>query len=111
MEFKKKILRESMDLESNGVKTYSENPQNIIMTESQLERLIQKLNEQEETDSEEPKLVDSCKADPNGKGCDGLFDRIKKFFVKKRRPFNFKSLDKVPPNLLSDYKKSCAAYN
>ena len=44
MEFKKKILRESMDLESNGVKTYSENPQNIIMTESQLERLIQNLN-------------------------------------------------------------------
>lgn len=44
MEFKKKILRESMELESNGVETYSEKPQNIIMTESQLERLIQNLN-------------------------------------------------------------------
>jgi len=44
MEFKKKILRESMELESNGVDTYSEKPQNIIMTEAQLERLIQNLN-------------------------------------------------------------------
>ena len=44
MEFKKKILRESMELESNGVETYSEKPQNIVMTESQLERLIQNLN-------------------------------------------------------------------
>ena len=44
MEFKKKILRESLEIKSNGVKTYSEKPQNIIMTESQLERLIEKLN-------------------------------------------------------------------
>lgn len=44
MEFKKKILRESLEMESNGVKTYSEKPQNIILTESQLERLIEKLN-------------------------------------------------------------------
>ena len=44
MEFKKKILRESMELESNGVETYSEKPQSIIMTEAQLERLIQNLN-------------------------------------------------------------------
>lgn len=44
MEFKKKILRESMELESNGIETYSEKPQNIIMTESQLDRLIQNLN-------------------------------------------------------------------
>jgi hypothetical protein len=44
MEFKKKILRESLEMKSNGVKTYSEKPQNIIMTESQLERLIEKLN-------------------------------------------------------------------
>ena len=44
MEFKKKILRESLEMECNGVKTYSEKPQNIILTESQLERLIEKLN-------------------------------------------------------------------
>jgi len=44
MEFKKKILRESMELESNGIETYSKKPQNIIMTESQLDRLIQNLN-------------------------------------------------------------------
>lgn len=44
MEFKKKILRESLEMKSNGVKTYSEKPQNIIVTESQLERLIEKLN-------------------------------------------------------------------
>ncbi len=44
MEFKKKILRESMEIESNNVETYSEKPQNIVMTESQLERLIQNLN-------------------------------------------------------------------
>ena len=44
MESKKKILRESLEMKSNGVKTYSEKPQNIIMTESQLERLIEKLN-------------------------------------------------------------------
>ena len=44
MEFKKKILRESMELKSNGVETYSEKPQSIVMTEAQLERLIQNLN-------------------------------------------------------------------
>ena len=44
MEFKKKILRESLEMDSNGVKTYSEKPQNIVVTESQLERLIEKLN-------------------------------------------------------------------
>ena len=44
MEFKKKILRETLEMESNGVNTYSEKPQNIIVTESQLERLIEKLN-------------------------------------------------------------------
>ena len=44
MEFKKKLLRESLDMKSNNVKTYSEKPQNIILTESQLERLIENLN-------------------------------------------------------------------
>jgi len=33
-----------MELESNGIETYSKKPQNIIMTESQLDRLIQNLN-------------------------------------------------------------------
>lgn len=44
MEFKKKLLQESVKIESNGVKTFSEKPQSIIMTESQLERLIERLN-------------------------------------------------------------------
>jgi|TARA_R110000822_G_scaffold104821_1_gene231967 hypothetical protein len=44
MEFKKKLLRETLQIDSNGVKTYSENPQNIILTENQLERLIENLN-------------------------------------------------------------------
>lgn len=44
MEFKKKLLSESLEMKSNGVKTYSEKPQNIVLTESQLERLIENLN-------------------------------------------------------------------
>jgi len=44
MKFKKKILRESLQTDSNNVKTYSEKPQSIILTESQLERLIENLN-------------------------------------------------------------------
>jgi hypothetical protein len=44
MEFKKKLLRESLQINGNGVKTYSEKPQNIVLTESQLERLIENLN-------------------------------------------------------------------
>jgi hypothetical protein len=44
MEFKKKILSESLNLISNKVKTFSEKPQNIVITEEQLERLIEKIN-------------------------------------------------------------------
>ncbi len=44
MEFKKKVLREAVNVESNNVKTFSEKSQNVIVTESQLERLIEKLN-------------------------------------------------------------------
>jgi hypothetical protein len=44
MEFKKKVLREAVNVESNNVKTFSEKPQNVIVTESQLERLIENLN-------------------------------------------------------------------
>jgi len=43
MEFRKKLLRESLMMEENGVTTFSEKPQNIIMSESQLERLIENI--------------------------------------------------------------------
>ena len=45
MEFKKSNLMEHLSVESNGVKTFSEKPQNIVISEEQLERLIEKLNE------------------------------------------------------------------
>jgi len=45
MEFKKKVLNESLGQKSNGKKSFSEKPQNIVISESQLERLIEKLNE------------------------------------------------------------------
>jgi hypothetical protein len=45
MKFKKKVLSESVSYnEKNTKKTYSEKPQTIIITESQLERLIEKLS-------------------------------------------------------------------
>jgi hypothetical protein len=44
MEFNKKTLLESLNQDSNGVKTFSEKPQNIVVSESQLERLIDKLS-------------------------------------------------------------------
>jgi hypothetical protein len=43
MEIKKSYLSEAMNLEK-GKETFSEKPQNIIMTESQFERLIEKIN-------------------------------------------------------------------
>jgi len=43
MEFKKSYLSEALNLEK-GKETFSEKPQNIVMSESQLERLIEKLN-------------------------------------------------------------------
>jgi hypothetical protein len=43
MKFNKKKLLESLQVESNGKKTYSEKPQAVIITESQLERVIQRL--------------------------------------------------------------------
>jgi hypothetical protein len=43
MEFNKKTLLESLDKTSNGIKTFSEKPQNIVISESQLERLMEKL--------------------------------------------------------------------
>lgn len=43
MEFNKKTLMESLSKDSNGVKTFSEKPQNIVINEAQLERLIDNL--------------------------------------------------------------------
>jgi len=43
MEFKKKTLNESMEMKSNGKKSFSEKPQNIVISEAQLERLIEKM--------------------------------------------------------------------
>jgi hypothetical protein len=44
MEFKKHMLTEHLNVKDNGVKTFSEKPQNVIISEEQLERLIEKLN-------------------------------------------------------------------
>jgi hypothetical protein len=46
MEFKKSALRESLELKSNNVETFSKKPQNIVMTEAQLERLISKISKE-----------------------------------------------------------------
>lgn len=46
MEFTKKVLMESLQVPTNGKKTYSEKPQNIILTESQLETIIAKLSKE-----------------------------------------------------------------
>lgn len=43
MKFSKKILFESMNVKTNGLKTYSEKPQSVVITESQLERIIEKI--------------------------------------------------------------------
>ena len=47
MEFKKSNLTEHLNVETNGVKTFSEKPQNIVISEEHLERLIERLNEAE----------------------------------------------------------------
>ena len=47
MEFKKSNLMEHLNVVTNGVKTFSEKPQNIVISEEQLERLIERLNEAE----------------------------------------------------------------
>jgi len=43
MEFKKKTLNETMEIKSTGKKSFSEKPQNIVISEAQLERLIEKM--------------------------------------------------------------------
>ena len=44
MEFKKKILNESLNVKSDGKKSFSKKPQNIVISETQLERLMVKIN-------------------------------------------------------------------
>ena len=113
MKFKKQLLEESLNIKTSDKKTYSEKPQSIAITESQLERLIQRLNEQSEEGHKPPmvepktdevKLVDACKKDPKGKGCDGLLSRIRKFLKKDN---NYK----VTTPDFSKYRKSCASYD
>ena len=44
MEFKKKTLNETLEIKSTNGKSFSEKPQNIVISETQLERLIEKIN-------------------------------------------------------------------
>ena len=113
MKFKKQLLEESLSIKTSDKKTYSEKPQSIAITESQLERLIQRLNEQSEKGPKPPmvepktkevELVDACKRNPEGKGCDGLLSRIRKFLKKDN---NYKVIDTD----FSQYRKSCASYD
>jgi len=46
MEFNKKTLNESLNLAGSEKKTFSEKPQNIVISEEQLERLIQKVTKE-----------------------------------------------------------------
>lgn len=43
MEFTKKILKETFNIKTKDKKTFSEVPQHIIISEEQLERLIDKI--------------------------------------------------------------------
>jgi len=43
MEFTKKNLNEALNVENTGKKTFSKKPQSIVISEEQLERLIQKV--------------------------------------------------------------------
>ena len=43
MKFSKKVLFENINVKTTDLKTYSEKPQSIIVSESQLERIIQKI--------------------------------------------------------------------
>jgi hypothetical protein len=44
MKFNKQLLEESLNIKTSDRKTYSEKPQSIVITEAQLERLIEKIN-------------------------------------------------------------------
>lgn len=43
MKFTKKTLFENLEKSTEGKKTYSEKPQSVVVTESQLERIIAKI--------------------------------------------------------------------
>jgi hypothetical protein len=44
MKFNKKTLFENLNIKTDGKKTYAEKPQSIIVSESQLERIILKIS-------------------------------------------------------------------
>jgi hypothetical protein len=44
MKFEKKVLLENLNIKPTGLKTFSEKPQSVVITESQLERIITKLS-------------------------------------------------------------------
>jgi len=46
MEFKKKYLNEALEIKGSDKKTFSEKPQNIVVSEEQLERLITKVSKE-----------------------------------------------------------------
>jgi len=46
MEFKKKYLNEALNIDNSDKKTFSEKPQNIVISEEQLERLINKVSKE-----------------------------------------------------------------
>jgi hypothetical protein len=43
MEIKKKLIKESLGIDKTSPKTFSEKKQNIVLTEKQLEKLLEKL--------------------------------------------------------------------
>ena len=43
MKIQKKLIKESLGIVKQGLKTFSEKKQNIVLTESQLETLLKKL--------------------------------------------------------------------
>jgi len=46
MEFKKKNLNEALNIKGSDKKTFSEKPQNIVISEEQLDRLINKVSKE-----------------------------------------------------------------
>lgn len=44
MKIEKKLIKESLNINVKEPKTFSEKKQNIIITEKQLEKLLEKLN-------------------------------------------------------------------
>jgi hypothetical protein len=43
MKIEKKLIKESLGYKTEGKKTFSEKKQNIVITEAQLEKLLEKL--------------------------------------------------------------------